>query len=157
MLGTQRTAAWLLVLIGAISGLACTSTPKAEPGSAPAAEEASTPTIEPVAPRPDFQLSCFNVSNVRRYSVLHERYVYVRVRSNEHYLLTLDRPCIGLPFATGIAISNEFSRVCSDTQASITFQDGGRVASCGIVRVEAVADKEMAERAVKNRTTPQPE
>jgi len=38
-----------------------------------------------VAPRPDLQLTCFNVRNVRRYAALHERYVYVRVRSNEHY------------------------------------------------------------------------
>ena len=157
MLGMQRMAAWLLGLIVALSGLACTSAPKTEPTPTPMTGEFSAPVVEPVAPRPDFQLACFNVDNVRRYAALHERYVYVRVRSNEHYLLTLDRPCIGLPFASGIAISNEFSRVCSDTQAFITFKDGARTASCGIVRVEAVADREMAEKAVKNRTTPQPE
>jgi hypothetical protein len=139
-----------------VSGLACTSTPKAEETSTPV-EETSTPTVEPIAPRPDLQLSCFNVRNVRRYSALHQRYVYVRVRSNEHYLLTLERPCISLEFATGIAISNDFSRVCSDTLAYITFRDGGRLDRCTIVRVEAVADKAMAERVVKNRTTPKPE
>ena len=152
----QRTIAPFLGLVLAFSGLACTSTPKTEETSTPM-EEISTPMIEPVAPRPDLQLSCFNVRNVRRYSVLHERYVYVRVRGNEHYLLSLERPCMGLPFATGIAISNDFSRVCSDTLAYITFRDGGRLDRCTIIRVEAVADKAMAERVVTNRTTPKPE
>jgi hypothetical protein len=152
----QRTIAGFLGLALTFSGLACTSTPKTEENSTPM-DEGSTPTIEPAAPRPDLQLSCFNVRNVRRYSALHERYVYVRVRNNEHYLLTLERPCMGLEFATGIAISNDFSRVCSDTLAFITFQDGGRLDRCTIVRVEAVADKAMAERVVKNRTTPKPE
>jgi len=153
----QRTIASFLGLILTVSGLACTSTPTAEQGQAPTAEGSSTPVVEPVAPRPDLQLSCFNVRNVRRYSVLHERYVYVRVRGNEHYLLSLERPCMGLPFATGIAISNDFSRVCSDTLAYVTFKDGARLDRCTIVRVEAVADKAMAERVVKNRTTPTPE
>jgi hypothetical protein len=158
MIDTKRrtiTGFAILALAVAIGG--CASTPAAEPGSTPTAGEASTPVIEPVAPRPDLQLSCFNVDNVRRYAALHERYVYVRVRSNEHYLLSLERPCIGLEFATGIAISNDFSRVCSDTLAYITFKDGGRLDRCTIVRVEAVADKAMAERVVKNRTTPKPE
>jgi len=150
MIDTMRrttAAVVILVLAAVVSG--CSSTPEAEP--------ASTPMIEPVAPRPDLQLTCFNVRNVRRYAALHERYVYVRVRSNEHYLLTLGQFCHSLTFATGIAISNDFSRVCSDTQAFITYQDGARTASCGIVRVEAVADREMAERVVKNRTEPKPE
>jgi hypothetical protein len=146
---TRRTTAGLVILILAAAVCGCSSTPKADP--------TSTPTVEPIAPRPDLQLSCFNVRNVRRYSVLHERYVYVRVRGDEHYLLSLERPCIGLPYATGIAISNDFSRVCSDTLAYITFKDGGRVDRCTIVRVEVVADKAMAERVVKNRTTPKPE
>jgi hypothetical protein len=158
MFQTKPTVcAGLLILILAAVGGGCASTPTAEPGPTPTAGEPSPPTIEPVAPRPDLQLSCFNVRNVRRYSALHERYVYVRVRSDEHYLLTMDRPCMGLPYATSIAISNDFSRVCSDTQAYVTFRDGSRLDRCGIVRVEVVADKAMAERVVKNRTTPKPE
>jgi hypothetical protein len=146
---TRRMTAGLTILILAAVVGGCSSTPKAD--------TTTTPTVEPVAPRPDLQLSCFNVRNVRRYSALHERYVYVRVRGDEHYLLSLERPCMGLPYATGIAISNDFSRVCSDTLAYITFRDGGRLDRCTVVRVELVADKAMAERVVKNRTTPKPE
>jgi hypothetical protein len=153
----RRTVAGLVILILAAVLGGCASTSETEQTPTPMTGEAAAPVIEPVAPRPDLQLSCFNVRNVRRYSVLHERYVYVRVRGNEHYLLTLERPCIGLPFATGIAISNDFSRVCSDTLAYITFRDGARLDRCTIVRVEAVADKAMAERVVKNRTEPKPE
>jgi hypothetical protein len=137
----QGTAVWLLGLVFAVSGLACTSTQKVV---------TSRSWTDPVE-------ACFNVRNVRTFSALHERYVYVRVRSDEHYLLTMDRPCMGLPFATGIAISGEFSRVCSDTLATLTYMDVGREAFCRIVRVEAVADKEQAERLVKYRTTPKPE
>jgi hypothetical protein len=146
---TRRITAGLTILILAAVVGGCASTPKAG--------TTTTPTVEPIAPRPDLQLSCFNVRNVRRYSALHERYVYVRVRGDEHYLLSLERPCMGLPYATGIAISNDFSRVCSDTLAYITFRDGGRLDRCTVVRVELVADKAMAERVVKNRTTPKPE
>ena len=137
----RRTAARLLGLILMISGLACTSTQK----------------VVTSGRRTDPKEACFNVRNVRTFSALHERYVYVRVRSDEHYLLTMDRLCMGLPFATGIAISGEFSRVCSDTGATITYVEFGRQAFCRIVRVEAVADKEQAERLVKYRTTPKPE
>jgi hypothetical protein len=141
----QRTAAWLLGLILTVSGLACTSTQKvvtsgSEPGSAPAAEEA-----------------CFNVRKVDSFSALHARFVYVRLLGDEHYLLTLDRVYTGLPYVTGgISISQEFTRVCSDTGARITFTDSGRMVYCRIVRVEAVASKKAAQELVEDRTTPKP-
>ena len=78
------------------------------------------------------------------------------MRSDEHYLLTLDNVYLGLPYATGITISGTFSRVCSDTGAMITYLDSGRPAFCRIRRVEAVASKEEAEELVKDRTTPRP-
>ena len=136
----QRTVAWLLGLVLTVSGLACTSTQKVDTsGSGPAAEEA-----------------CFNVRRVDSFSPLHERFVYVRLLGDEQYLLTMDRVCMGLPFATGITISQEFSRVCSDTGATITYMDSGRSAFCRIVRVEAVASKEAAQELVEDRTTPKP-
>jgi hypothetical protein len=137
----RRTAAWLLGLILTVSGLTCTSTKR----------------VVTSGRRTDPKEACFNVRNVRSFSALHERYVYVRVLSDEHYLLTMDRVCMGLPFAMGITISQEFSRVCSDTGATLTYVDSGRSAFCRIVRVEAVADKEQAEKLVKHRTTPKPE
>jgi len=136
----QRTAAWLLGLILTVSGLACTSTQK----------------VVTSGRRTDPKEACFNVRNVSSSSALHERFVYVRLLGGESYLLTLDHVYTSLPFATGITISGTFSRVCSDTGAMITFTDFGRPVFCRIVRVEAVADKEQAERLVKHRTTPKP-
>ncbi len=138
--GKQRTAAFLLGLISTLAGLACTSTLKVDTSSSgPAANEA-----------------CFDASRVRSFSPLHERFVYLRVGSDEHYLLTLDSVYTSLPFATGIAISGTFSRVCSDTGARITYLDSGRPVFCRIVRVEAVASREAAQKLVEDRTTPKP-
>ncbi|MGD1146484.1 MAG: DUF6491 family protein [Thermoanaerobaculaceae bacterium] len=139
----RRTAACLLGLILTVSWLACTSTQKADTRSG----------IVPVAKE-----ACFDVRRADSFSALHERFVYVRLLGNEHYLLTLDSVYTSLPFATGIKLSGEFkfSRVCSDTGAMITFVDFGRPVFCRIVRVEAVASKEAAQQLVKDRTTPKP-
>jgi len=74
----------------------------------------------------------------------------------EHYLLTLDGVYVNLPFATSITIADNFSRVCSDTGARITFVNAGTPVSSRIVRVEAVESKEVAEQVVKDRTTAEP-
>jgi len=136
----QRTAAWLLGLISTVSVFACTSTQNVDTsGSGPATKEA-----------------CFSVRRADSFSALHERFVYVRALGDEHYLLTLDAPHMGLPFATGITISGSFTRVCSDTGAMITYIDAGRPVLCRIVRVEAVANREAAQKLVTERTTPRP-
>jgi hypothetical protein len=137
----QHTMAWLLGLVLTVSGLACTSTQKVDTsGSESAAQRA-----------------CFNVRNVDSFSPLHARFVYVRLLGgDEHYLLTLDAIYTSLPYAIGITISNEFSRVCSETGARITYVDSGRPVYCRIVRVEAVASKEAAQKLVEDRTTPKP-
>lgn len=136
----QWASAWLLASLLTFSGVACTSTTKNErPGSSPDTEQA-----------------CFNAHRVRSFSPLHERFVYVRARGDEHYLLTMDAVCMGLPFATAITISGTYSRVCSDTGAMITYLNSGRSASCRIIRVEAVASKEAAQELVTARTTPRP-
>lgn len=100
--------------------------------------------------------ACFNVRRVDSFAPLHERYVYVRVGNDEHYLLTLDRPYIGLQSAAGIAIVGDFSRICSDTGASLSFGEFGQPVLCRIVRVEAVPYREEAERLVYRRTQPAP-
>ena len=100
--------------------------------------------------------ACFNANRARNFSPLHERFVYVEAAYGERYLLTLDAVYMGLPYATGIAISGSFSRVCSDTGATLAFRDAGRITSCRVIRVEAVASREEAERVVRDRTTPRP-
>ena len=137
----QRMAAWLLGLILAVSGLACTSTQKADTtsGTGPAAKDA-----------------CFSVGDVDSFSPLHPSFVYVRLLGDKHYLLTLDSVYTSLPYATGIKISGEFNWVCTGTGARITFMDSGRPAFCRIIRVESVASKDAAQKLVKDRTTPKP-
>ncbi len=138
--GKQRTAAFLLALVSTLAGLACTSSPTVRTsGSGPAANEA-----------------CFDASRVDSFSPLHGRFVYVRLLGGEHYLLTLDSVYTGLPFATGIRISDAFSRLCSDTGAMITYVDSGSPVFCRIVRVEAVASKKAAQKLVEERTMPKP-
>jgi hypothetical protein len=136
----RRTIVSVLGLILVVPGLACTSTKDvSRSNSQPAVREA-----------------CFNVRKVDSFSPLHPRFVYVRLLGDEHYLLTLDSVYTSLPFATGIAISDTFSRVCSDTGTMLTFLDAGRRVSCRIVRVEAVASREAAQKLVEERTTPKP-
>jgi hypothetical protein len=119
---------------------ACASTQKVETGSA-----AATP-----------HEACFSSYLARSFSPLSERFVYVRVRSDEHYLLTLDAIYVALPHATGIKISETFSNICTGSTARLTFIDAGRPVTCRILRVEAVASKAEAERLVAERTTPKP-
>ena len=136
MQGTQRTVAWLLGLTVTVSGLACTSTQTADTSSG-----ASATTN-----------ACFSVRRVASFSPLSERYVYVRLEDDKQFLLTLDRLYMGLPFAIGIAMHGEYSRVCSDTGASITFKDTGGPAIARIIRVEAVASRDAARMPVRNRS-----
>lgn len=138
MVRQGNTAARLLGLILAASGLACTSTQRAGPSAGGEAKPGA----------------CFDVRLVRSFSPLHERYVYVRVLSEEHYLLTMNRYCQDLTVATGITITGTFSRVCSDSWAAISYMTSLGPASCRIARVEAVASREAAKKLVEDRTSP---
>jgi hypothetical protein len=135
----QRAIAWLLGVILSTSGPACSSTQTVDPSAAPPAEH-----------------PCFNIRNVDSFSPLHPRYVYLRLITDRHYLLTLDHIYTSLPYATRIAISEAFTRVCSETGARLTFVDAGRRVSCRIVRVETVESREAAKKLVDERTTPKP-
>ncbi len=127
---------FVLGLISTLAGVGCASTPKAQTnGRGMAARE-----------------ECFDASRVRTFSPLDERFVYVRVLSDEHYLLTMDSIYPSLPFATGITISSTFRRVCSDMGAKLTYVVSEGQVSSRIVRVESVASKEAALKLVEERT-----
>lgn len=133
------TAAWLLGLTLTIPGLACTSSQ-----AVPTADR-GTLAVE----------GCFNLRTVDSFSPLGTQFVYVRTLSDGHYLLTLDAVYVNLPFATGIAIADNYSRICSSTGARLTYVNAGVAVLCLIVRVEAVESKEVAEQVVQDRTTPE--
>ncbi len=96
--------------------------------------------------------ACFDVRSIRNFDGLDDEYVYVQGRGSEHFLLTMDRSCFGLRNAIGIAISNEISRVCSNSFARITYRELGRLETCRIREVASVEDKAAAEAIVESRT-----
>lgn len=140
MIGRRRTTAWLLGLILTVSGLACTTAQDTDPSSG------ATATTD----------ACFSVRSVASFSPLSERFVYVRLLDDRQFVLTLDRLYMGLPFAIGIAMHGEYSRVCSDTGANITFKDTGGPALARVIRVEAVASLEAARKLVDERSVTRP-
>jgi len=100
---------------------------------------------------PVAEAACFNVRDVRNFDAIRDRYVYVEGRRGEHYLLTMFTQCFGLRSALGIAISNDFNRVCSNSSATITYREFGQLESCRIRAVESVEDKAAAEQIVELR------
>jgi hypothetical protein len=60
--------------------------------------------------------------------------------------------CFGLEGALGIAISSPMSRICSTSDAEIRYRGIGRLETCRIRTVEAVASKEAAEALVEQRS-----
>jgi hypothetical protein len=101
--------------------------------------------------------ACLRVRDVRGYTALHDRYVFIRAARDRHYLLEIDQGCRGLTFGSGIVISNAFDRVCSHDGATISFRDFDRTRRCRILEVEAVAGLEAAEALVIQRTAADPE
>ena len=56
-----------------------------------------------------------------------------------HYILTMDRRCLGLRNAQEIAIENHRDRVCSNSQATVSYRGvGGRRDTCGIRTIEKI-------------------
>jgi hypothetical protein len=101
---------------------------------------------------PPSEEACFNVRQARSFDALADEFVYVDGGGDDHFLLTMFRGCIGLRDSLRIAISNDFSRVCSNSFATITYRGLGELETCRIRRVEAVEDKAAAEALVESRT-----
>lgn len=79
-------------------------------------------------------------------------YALVELDRRDLYLLTMERLCPGLPFASSFAISATFTRVCSGSQAKLSYLQAGGRDSCGILRVERVPSIEAARELVAART-----
>lgn len=108
--------------------------------------------VEIAGDAPPAEETCFNVREVRNFSGLDDRYVYLETLRDEHFVLTMFPGCFGLEDAIQIAISNQLSRVCSVDTAKITYRGlGGDLESCPIRRVEAVEDRAAAEALVESR------
>ncbi len=109
-----------------------------------AASEAKEVVIDANAP-PSAEPGCFSVRRVRNFSPLSDGALYVDGGGSNHFLLTMDRNCFGLRNAQSIAIDNHMDRVCSNSQARVTYRGVGRsLESCRIRTVEAVEDRAAA-------------
>ncbi|MCP4897058.1 MAG: hypothetical protein GY906_08790 [bacterium] len=132
----RRSTVLLLSLSLVGTSMACTST------------QQSSTTVDTEAG----ETACFNSREVLSFSGLHDRFVYVKSRRDKHYLLTMDRLCLNLRHSVGIAISNDFGRVCSNSGAWITYKDFNRASRCGILTVESVESRDEAQQLVERRT-----
>ena len=122
-----------------------------ESGTDAAASEVEEVVIDVNAP-PSTEPGCFSVRRVRNFSPLSDGALYVDGGGSNHFLLTMDRNCFGLRSAEDIAIDNHTDRVCSNSQASVTYRGvGGRLDSCGIRTVEAVEDRMAARTSAEAR------
>ena len=126
-----------------MGGCATTATDSGQSADAAAtSSDAVTLVAEP---------ACFNARTVRNFNALSDRHVYVEGRRDEHYLLTMFNVCFGLRSAFGIALSNDFSRVCSNTGETIYYRDFGRMEACRVRDVEAVASRDAAREIMELR------
>ena len=95
---------------------------------------------------------CVSVRSINSFDAIDDQHVYIKATSNKHYLFTMQRRCIGLRSAQGIAVKDAMSSVCSGGFGEIVYRDMGRsLASCRIGTVEAVASKEDAKGLVEDR------
>ena len=89
---------------------------------------------------------------MRNFSPIDDNHIAVEQRRDQWFLLTMDRGCFGLRNAQGIAIDNVTSRVCSNSQARVTFRGiGSALESCRVRNVESVEDLQAARTIVSIR------
>lgn len=100
---------------------------------------------------PPSEEACFNSRNARNFDAISDDFIYLEERRGNHFLLTMDGSCFALAGATGIAISNQMSRVCSRDFARVSYRAIGQVESCRIRRVERVDSKAAAEQIAESR------
>jgi hypothetical protein len=107
--------------------------------------------LDPSAPR-STRPACFSVRRINSFSAFHDEYIYIQDRGSRHYLLTMHRGCFGLRSARDIAIQNHTDRVCSNSQAEVSYRGpGARLEKCFIRTVEAVEDRAAARALVESR------
>ena len=137
------SGAWVSIT-ALLAASVCAQEPAEGDAAADPAASAETIELDPNAP-PSTRPGCLSIRRVRNFSGLSNELVYVEEAGNSHFLLTMFRSCLGLRNARTIAIENHRDRVCSDSQAEITFRGvGGRRESCQIRTVEAVEDRDAA-------------
>ena len=87
-----------------------------------------------------------------------DRHVFVNVSADRYYLLSVDQACIGLRFATGMAIADGETRVCDDGFSFIEFVNPNLgPMRCRVELVDPVASKAAARELIGARESDEPE
>ena len=95
---------------------------------------------------------CVYTRNIDGFDALTDKHVFISARRNENFLFTMRHRCTGLRSASGIAVKDTSSRVCSDGFGEIVYRDmGRRLESCGIDTIERVESKDAARELIKQR------
>jgi hypothetical protein len=141
----MKTSVYALAGIAAISFFAgCATTTDADSTSMPTGSSGDTEMLRA-------EPACFNARAATNFSALSNTHVYVQGRQDQHYLLTMFNGCFGLRSASGIALSSDLSRICSNTSATIYYRDFGRLEACRVRDVESVAGRDAAREIVQLR------
>lgn len=112
-------------------------------------------SAQPDAGPPRADKVCVKVRRIDSFTALNDRHVVVEAGVDDHYLLTVDRPCAGLAFATMISLAGGSSRVCDGGFDFLAYgQAGEGPRRCRIVRIEQVDNEQAARALIESRQGP---
>ena len=98
------------------------------------------------------EVVCFNSDRVRNWDGLSDDYLFIEIKSDERYLMTMKSRCFGLKGAQVFAFKDTMRRVCSDDSfTEIVIRDMGSPMRCSIDTFEKVESKAAAEELVAER------
>jgi hypothetical protein len=141
-----------LSAVALFAALAAAQESASETKPADGADVSSEKEVDAADAPPEAEEACFYVRDIDDFDAFSDEFVFVEGRSDENYLLTMWAGCFGLEGAVGIAVSSPMSRVCSTSGAEIRYRGLGRLETCRIRAVEAVASKQVAESLVEQRS-----
>jgi hypothetical protein len=105
--------------------------------------------------KPKAKKDCIVKREINVMSPLDDKHVYVKARSDNHYLLTMDAQCPGLSLARKLAISDTSTRVCEGGTSLLSFEEPSVGAMrCRIDTITPVASKMAAQELIESEAPP---
>jgi hypothetical protein len=95
---------------------------------------------------------CLSDFDIRSFSPLSDEFIYIEALRDAHYLLTMQRGCLGLRSAHEIGFPDQPGRICSNSLDDVVYEDLSRgQTSCRILGIERVGSREEARELVDAR------
>lgn len=105
--------------------------------------------------KPKPKKDCVVKREINVMSPLDDKHVYVKARSDNHYLFTMDAQCPGLRLARKLAISDASTRVCEGGTSLLSFEEPSVGAMrCRIDTITPVASKMAAQELIAAEVPP---